>query len=51
VASTSALSLGMFWGGLVVAAVPILFTLGVGLYVWRRYYLSQRQSSSPSRDS
>ncbi len=28
---------GMFWGGLLVAAVPILLTIGVGIHVLRRW--------------
>jgi len=30
------LMVGMFWGGLLVASVPILLTLGIGIYVLRR---------------
>lgn len=31
------LMMGMFWGGLLVASVPILLTLGIGIYVLKRY--------------
>jgi hypothetical protein len=31
------LMIGMFWGGLLVAAVPMLLTLGVGILVFRRW--------------
>jgi hypothetical protein len=31
------LMMGMFWGGLLVASVPILLTLGVGIYVFRQW--------------
>lgn len=31
------LAQGMFWGGLIVASVPILLTVGVGIYLLRRY--------------
>lgn len=31
------LAQGMFWGGLLVAAVPIGLTVGVGIYLLRRY--------------
>lgn len=31
------LMVGMFWGGLIVASVPILLTVGIGIYVLRRY--------------
>jgi hypothetical protein len=30
------LMMGMFWGGLLVASVPILLTVGVGIYVLKR---------------
>jgi hypothetical protein len=32
-----ALMMGMFWGGLLLAAVPLLLSLGIGIYVLRRY--------------
>lgn len=35
------LRLGMFWGGLLVAAVPILLGIGVGVFVLRRYWISR----------
>jgi|GEM_PF-2259496 len=37
---------GMFWAGLLVASVPILLTLGVGLYVLRRHLESRREERS-----
>jgi len=40
------LMVGMFWGGLLVASVPILLTLGVGIYVLRRY-LESREGGHP----
>ncbi len=39
------LTLGMFWGGLLVAAVPILFTLGVCLYLLRRWWAVRSDDS------
>ena len=39
------LTLGMFWGGLLVAAVPILFTLGVCLYLLRRRWAARSDES------
>jgi hypothetical protein len=36
------LMVGMFWAGLLVASVPILLTLGVGVYVLRRYLEERR---------
>ena len=39
------LTLGMFWGGLLVAAVPILFTLGVCLYLLRRHRAARSDAS------
>ncbi len=46
--SDNPLVMGMFWGGLVMAAVPILFSLGVGAYVVRRHLLARR--SGPSKE-
>ena len=43
----SNLMIGMFWGGLIVAAVPVSLGLGVGIYVLKRY-LAGRSSSSES---
>jgi hypothetical protein len=40
------LRLGMFLGGLIMAAVPVSLGLGVGIYVLRRY-LHDRDPSSP----
>jgi hypothetical protein len=39
---------GMFYGGLIVAAVPVSLVLGVGIYVLKRYL--QRGRVSPDRD-
>lgn len=39
------LTLGMFWGGLLVAAVPILFTLGVCFYLLRRRWAARSDDS------
>ena len=47
--SNDPLVLGMFWGGLVMAAVPVLFSVGVALYVFRRHLLARRQE--PSEES
>jgi hypothetical protein len=35
------LMVGMFWGGLLVAAVPILLTLGIGIHVLLRWRASR----------
>ena len=43
---TEPLTLGMFWGGLLVAAVPILFTLGVCAYLLWRYRIARSGESS-----
>ena len=43
----SSLMIGMFWGGLIVAAVPVSVGLGVGIYVLKRY-LAERASSTKS---
>lgn len=46
------LMVGMFWGGLIMAAVPILLTLGVGIYALRRHLRSRREGASePPRPS
>lgn len=42
---------GMFWGGVLVASVPILLTLGVGIYVLRRYLESRREEREPSPEA
>ncbi len=47
--SNDPLVLGMFWGGLLMAVIPIAFSLGVGIYVLRRYLLARRQE--PSEES
>jgi len=40
------LAVGMFWGGLIMAMVPLLFSFGVGAYVLRRLIISRRQQDS-----
>lgn len=39
---------GMFWGGLIMAAVPVSLVLGVGIYVLKRYL---QRGNVPSSDS
>jgi hypothetical protein len=34
--------MGMFWGGLIVSAVPLLLSLGIGVYIFRRHLHSER---------
>jgi hypothetical protein len=41
-----ALMQGMFYGGLLVAAVPVSFGLGVGIYVLTR--ILRRRGTSPN---
>ena len=41
---------GMLLGGLLVAAVPILLTVGIGVYVFRQYRAAQRRGP-PHADS
>jgi hypothetical protein len=36
------LMLGMFWGGLVMALVPVSLGVGVGIYVLKRYLEGRR---------
>ena len=43
--SSDALMNGMFWGGLLVAAVPMLLSFGIAIYVLRRYMTARRQES------
>jgi hypothetical protein len=42
-AHDDALMMGMFWGGLLVASVPMLLTLGIAIYVVRRVLEDRRQ--------
>ena len=39
---------GMFYGGLVMAAVPVSLGVGVGIYVLKRYLKRGAPSSSDS---
>lgn len=39
------LRLGMFWGGLIMASVPVSFGIGVAIYVLRRH-LRERGSTA-----
>lgn len=39
------LRLGMFWGGLIMAAVPVSFAIGVAIYILRRH-LRERGSTA-----
>jgi len=39
------LRLGMFWGGLIMASVPVSFAIGVAIYVLRRH-LRERGSTA-----
>jgi hypothetical protein len=42
---------GMFWAGLLVASVPILLSVGVGVYVLRRMLNARREESpEPQRE-
>lgn len=41
------LRLGMFLGGLIMAAVPVSLGIGIGIYVFRQYRL-QRSAHDPS---
>jgi len=40
------LMMGMFWGGLLMASVPILLTVGVGVYVLKQYLQARRDDPS-----
>ncbi len=40
--SSHALMVGMFWGGLLVAAIPLTLALAVGFLVLRRHLESRR---------
>jgi hypothetical protein len=39
---------GMFYGGLIMAAVPVSLVLGVGVYVLKRYLQRGNVSSTDS---
>jgi hypothetical protein len=39
---------GMFYGGLIMAAVPVSLVLGVGIYVLKRYLHRGNVSSTDS---
>jgi hypothetical protein len=39
---------GMFYGGLIMAAVPVSLVLGVGIYVLKRYLQRGNVSSTDS---
>jgi hypothetical protein len=41
---------GMFYGGLIVAAVPVSLGLGVGIYVLKRYLDARAGSSSGNKE-
>ena len=45
---SDALMQGMFYGGLIMAAVPVSLVLGVGIYVLKRYL--QRGNVSSDSD-
>lgn len=45
------LMIGMFWGGLLVASVPILLTVGVGVYILRRYLEARREETAEPEGS
>lgn len=36
------LMVGMFWGGLIVSAVPLLLSLGIGIFILRRHMNAER---------
>ena len=36
------LMVGMFWGGLIVSAVPLLLSLGIGIFILRRHLEAER---------
>lgn len=40
------LMVGMFWAGLLVASVPILLTIGVGIHVLRRHLENRRNEAA-----
>ena len=46
---TDGLMVGMFFGGLIMAIVPVSLGLGVGIYVLKRY-LKGRSISSTAPD-
>lgn len=45
--SDDPLMMGMFWAGLLVAAVPLSLGIGIGIYVLRRYLASRPEEPPP----
>ena len=45
--SDDPLMVGMFWAGLLVASVPMLLGIGIGIFVLRRY-LQGRRTQPPA---
>jgi len=43
---TEGLRLGMFFGGLIMASVPMGLGVGIGIYVLRRHLAARRSSDS-----
>ncbi len=43
------LMVGMFWGGVLVASVPMLLAFGIGIYVLKRYRAGRRQEPPEGR--
>lgn len=43
------LRLGMFLGGLVMAAAPISLAIGVAIYAWRRHLQAKRDAAHEDR--
>lgn len=42
---------GMFWGGVLLSAIPVLLGVGIGVYALRRFLQDRAlRSGDPSRD-
>lgn len=48
-AHDDALMVGMFWGGMLVASVPILLTVGIVIYVLRKMLEERRREDGSQR--
>ena len=48
---TEGLRLGMFLGGLIMAAVPVGLGVAIGIYVLRRHLAGRQPSDSPDRST
>ena len=41
---------GMFWAGVLISAVPVLASIGIGLFIWRETQRENREQHSPAEE-